>query len=85
MNLHTLSLNWNQHLRAFLRRFPHVDPKGLGAVKNRPDELSKLIAQSHELTQSEAKDELANFILIQSLARTAADYRAHNPAALAAE
>jgi len=79
-----LTENWSENLQAIARRFPHVSAQMLDPLKGELMEISRVIAQTHDLTKPEAREELENFIDLQSLARKAADFRSHDAATIAA-
>ncbi|MGB7318166.1 MAG: hypothetical protein WBC85_09395 [Planktotalea sp.] len=72
--------NWNKHLRALARRFPHADAGALGASKDGPSAMSRVLAKSHDLTVGEAREALDDFLFVQGLARDTADIRRHDVA-----
>ena len=79
-----LTENWSENLQAIARRFPHVSAQMLDPLKDELMEISRVISQTHDLTKPEAREELENFIDLQSLARKAADFRSHDAATIAA-
>lgn len=77
MGWNELAGNWSAYLRALARRFPHVDPRALSAVKDQPCEVGRILASSHDLTLNEAREVLDDFLFVQRLARDTADIRSH--------
>ncbi|MDB9708041.1 hypothetical protein OAA76_05660 [Planktotalea frisia] len=72
--------NWKFNLSAFMQRFPHTPEQALEQARIGPTALSRVIAQNHDLTEPEAREELEHFLDLQSLARAALDIRSHDPA-----
>ena len=70
--------NWNVYFTVLLRHFPYATPKALEQARIGPTALSRVIAESHDLTEPEAREELDNFLALQSLARVALDMRAQD-------
>ena len=68
------------NLSAFMQRFPHTPEQALEQARIGPTALSRVIAQNHDLTEPEAREELEHFLDLQSLARAALDIRSHDPA-----
>jgi len=66
-----LTENWSENLQALARRFPHVSAQMLDPLKDEPTKISRVIAQTLDLTEPEAREELENLIDLQSLAREA--------------
>lgn len=80
-----LAKNWNSNMRALMRRFPHADASALSRAKDAPVEMSRVVAQSHDLTEFEAREEMENWLFVQGLARDTADVRRLDAKGIAAE
>ncbi|WP_139292148.1 hypothetical protein, partial [Planktotalea frisia] len=50
--------NWKFNLSAFMQRFPHTPEQALEQARIGPTALSRVIAQNHDLTEPEAREEL---------------------------
>ncbi len=72
--------NWKANLPVLMHRFPHAKAQEFDKGKISPNALSRVIAQSHDLTEHEAREELDQFLDLQSLARSALDLRTHDAA-----
>ncbi|WP_037372325.1 hypothetical protein [Salipiger mucosus] len=61
-----LTRTWPQTLERLQRRFPHLDR---GALAQRTDKevVTAHIAERHDLTQSEAREALDDWLMFQSL------------------
>lgn len=77
--------HWNFNLQALARRFPYAASSDLKAANEEPIAISRVIAKTHDLTEPEAREELENFLDLQSLARDAADLRSRDAAMIAAD
>lgn len=78
MSWNAFAGNWNDTLRTLLRRFPHADQGQLTQSKAEPDAVARHVAQTHDLTEFEAREELQDWMFVQGLAREAADLRSHD-------
>ncbi|MGX9354362.1 hypothetical protein ACS3SW_04140 [Roseobacteraceae bacterium S113] len=56
-------------------RFPHVDDETLATI-NDPVAFVQKVAQTHDLTPLEAREEIDDLLFVESLARQASDIRA---------
>ncbi|WGW02895.1 hypothetical protein [Tropicibacter oceani] len=68
--------NWSGFLDRLRHRFPHVDPDLLADPVQDPAELTRHLAQQHDLTLLEASEELRDFLGLEDLARQACELRA---------
>lgn len=75
-----LAQNWGTWFERIRNRFPHVDPTAREELGQDQRALLAHIAKTHELTVNEAKEEFNDFLYIETLARDAPDYRAHQAA-----
>ena len=66
-----LTKNWPLTRERLLRRFPMADETQLTQAKDAPDAVVRHLAEAHHLTEFEAREELTDWIMIQSLARDA--------------
>ena len=57
-----LTESWSENLQALTRRFPHVSAQMLDPLKDEPTKISRVIAQTLDLTEPEAREELENLI-----------------------
>lgn len=85
MTWNELAANWGSNIRALMGRFPHADEGALTVVKDKPADLARALADAHDLTELEAREEIEDWMFLQSLARDAADIRTHDAALIAAE
>ena len=70
------SSNWSATLDKLRVRVPLVDVEGMLSRPRALEDLTAHIAETHDLTDGEAREELTDWMLIQSLARKAPDIRA---------
>lgn len=80
MTWNDMALNWTINLRALAQRFPYAETRDLARAKDVPDELTRVLAASHDLTEREVRAEIEDFLFVQSLARCTADFRVHDVA-----
>ncbi|MGH1577132.1 hypothetical protein [Planktotalea sp.] len=73
MNWSDLSVDWTTFLTAVARRFPYLDASLFRRSNTDLSTLVQAVAQSHDLTEHEAREELEDFLLIQSLSRDMAE------------
>lgn len=73
MNWHELSANWDNMVSRLEGRFPRIDRSQLAGRPRDSRALARHIADSHELTVTEAREALQDFIEIESLARRATE------------
>lgn len=66
-----ITANWQTSLKALMARFPYADEGQLTLHKDKPDALMRHLAQSHHLTEAEAREEMADWAFVQALARDA--------------
>ena len=76
MPWHHLSANWAALSGRLLQRFPHIDQARLSEAPRDSSALTRHLAESHDLTLGEAREELEHFLSIADLARQAPDLRA---------
>ena len=76
MPLTRQTANWSGFLDRLQHRFPHVDAGALADPVRDPAELTRHLAQQHDLTLLEASEELHDFLGLADLARQACDLRA---------
>lgn len=71
-----LTSNWDAALRQLAQRFPHMDTDAVADAPAGPDALAAHVAQTHDLTRLEAREELHDWMFVAGLARQAgADMR----------
>lgn len=63
--------HWTQISGVLLRRFPYANKHLVETYKGQPEVLTRHLAETHHLTVAEAREELRDWIMIQSLARDA--------------
>ena len=73
-----LTRNWSTHMRALMQRFPHAEAGAWQMAQHEPAEMTRVLAQSHDLTENEAREEMENWMFVQSLARDTTDVRSHD-------
>lgn len=78
MAWNNLTANWGINLHALARWFPYASKENLAVFKEEPIAMTRVIAKTHDLTEPEAREELENFLVLQNLAREAADFRSHD-------
>lgn len=76
MTWHDLSANWSAVLERLRARFPRLDPAALGEPPRDSRVLTAHLAQAHDLTLEEAREELQDFMSVEDLARQSSDLRA---------
>jgi len=64
-----LTENWTATVSRLLDRFPHADRAELLRSADAPEAVVQHVADSHHLTLTEAREEMADWAFIQSLAR----------------
>lgn len=76
MNWTDLTANWGNSIRLLKSRFPHIDEKVVQDAAQDPDSVIAHLARQHDLTDSEAREELQDWAFVQSLARQSSELRA---------
>ena len=76
MNWHHVTANWIAIRDRLARRFPHADPKTLAHPPRDKGWLARHLAEAHDLTIFEAREELEDFLSVEDLARQVMDLRA---------
>ncbi|MCT4556114.1 MAG: hypothetical protein N4A53_15640 [Pelagimonas sp.] len=76
MSWHHLSANWSALRGRLEQRFPHMDKSRLDQPPRDSAALTRHLAEVHDLTLGEAREELEHFFSIADLARQAPDLRA---------
>lgn len=71
-----LTLNWALWFKRIQTRFPHLDESAMPFLKQDRDRFEAYLADTHNLTLHEAREEFEDFLYIESLAREAASFRA---------
>ena len=72
-----LTTNWSDLRARIMNRFPNLDDGAIPFAKTNRERFEAYIADTHDLTLSEAREELNDFLFVEQLAREAFDYRAH--------
>lgn len=73
-----LTQNWSDWIARFQDRFPNLDAAAMPFAKTNRERFEAYLADTHDLTLTEAREELDDFLFIEQLAREAFDYRAHS-------
>ncbi|MGP6088358.1 hypothetical protein [Antarctobacter jejuensis] len=73
MDWHELSANWDNMVSRLEGHFPRIDRSRLAERPRDSRALTHHIADMHELTVSEAREALQDFIEIEGLARRATE------------
>ncbi|QBF31758.1 hypothetical protein [Thalassococcus sp. S3] len=72
-----LTQNWGVWFnRMKSSRFPHLDESAMPFVKLDRARFEAYIADTHQLTLTEAREEFEDFLYVEALAREAIDLRA---------
>jgi hypothetical protein len=71
-----MAMNWGEWFGRFKTRFPNLDDSAMPFVKGDRARFEAYVASTHDLTLTEAREELNDFISVEALAREAFDYRA---------
>lgn len=71
-----LTSNWSELRARITSRFPNLDDAAIPFAKTDRQRFEAYIADTHDLTLSEAREELNDFLFVEQLAREAFDYRA---------
>jgi len=59
-------------------RFPNIDDGAMPFAKVNRERFEAYIADRHDITLSEAREELHDFLFVEQLAREAFDYRSRS-------
>ena len=70
----TLSANWGTLAEKLRRRYPALEPSAIGPDTD-AQVLVRQLADAHELTLHEAREELEHFLTLEALARRAEVYQ----------
>ena len=76
MTWHHLSANWDAIVHRLQSRFPNLDRDSIAEPPRDSRALMAHLAEAHDLTLFEARQELQDFLDIETLARQASDLRA---------
>ena len=68
--------NWSLSFSRIQERCPNLDDSAMPFVKSDRARFEAYLADRHDLTLSEAREELDDFLYVEALAREAFDYRA---------
>ena len=71
-----LTSNWSDIRSRIMTRFPNLDDGAMPFAKTNRERFEAYLAGTHDLTLSEAREELDDFLFVEQLAREAFDYRA---------
>lgn len=72
-----LTTNWAEWTQRIKQRFPNLDDGAMPFAKTNRERFEAYLADTHDLTLSEAREELDDFLFVEQLAREAFDFRAH--------
>ncbi|MEP5152532.1 hypothetical protein [Planktotalea sp.] len=78
MNWNGLTTDWHNYSQTLARRFSYAKAEDLLELKAKPAEITKVLAETHDLTVREATEELQDLMFIASLARDTADFRLYD-------
>lgn len=70
-----LTKDWAVWFKRIQTRFPHLDDSAMPFLKLDRDRFEAYLADTHNLTLREAREELEDFLYIESLAQEMADQR----------
>lgn len=70
-----LTENWGLWFARMKRRFPNLDDSAMPFLKADRQRFESYLADRHDLTMVEAREELDDFLMVENLAREAFDYR----------
>lgn len=71
-----LTANMARYVPMLVQRFPNTEPDVLDLHATTADTLVAHVADRHDLTRFEARQEIDDLLFVQSLARQAGDLRA---------
>jgi len=71
MSWHEFSANWTQMIDRLKERFPEMRPGDFSAPPRDSRALTQHLAETHDLTLFEAKEELHDFLYVEGLSRAA--------------
>ncbi|MCR9126502.1 MAG: hypothetical protein NXH82_10280 [Rhodobacteraceae bacterium] len=71
-----LTQNWAIWFARIKQRFPNLEDSAMPFLKQDRQRFECYLAETHQLTLTEAREEFEEFLYIESLAREAIDYRA---------
>ncbi len=69
MNWTELTLDWAASFPRVKDRFPHLDDTALSFVKHDRTRFEAYLADTHQLTLTEAREEFADFLFVEALNR----------------
>lgn len=73
-----LTMNWSDWFARIKDRFPNLDDAAMPFAKTNRERFEAYLADTHDLTLTEAREELDDFLFIEQLAREAFDYRSQS-------
>lgn len=73
-----LTQNWGEWIARFKKRFPNLDDAAMPFAKVDRSRFEAYLAHTHDMTLSEAREELSDFLFVETLAREAFDFRARS-------
>lgn len=71
-----ITRNWKSFTDAISSRYPEVDPNALRMIRGDKGRLVEHLAERHDLTRTEADEELETFVMVQMLAGSQSHRRA---------
>ncbi|WP_050927696.1 hypothetical protein [Aestuariivita boseongensis] len=75
-----LTMNWGEWFARIKHRFPNLDDGAMPFAKTDRARFEAYLADTHDLTLNEAREELDDFLFVEQLAREAFDFRARSEA-----
>lgn len=70
-----LTRNWGDWFKRMQERFPHLDDSAMPFLKQDRGRFEAYLADTHDLTMDEAREELEDFLQVEALLREVADLR----------
>lgn len=64
-----LTKDWNNGFHKLQSRFPHLEEQAMAFAKQERSRFEPYLAISHDLTLTEAREEMTDFLFIEGLQR----------------
>lgn len=77
MDWSDLTRNWAHAFDRMKTRFPNLDDASMPFLKLDRSRFEAYLAETHQMTLREAREEFQDFLYIETLAREEAESRAH--------
>ena len=75
MSWSELTQNWAMWFARLKTRFPNLEDDSMPFLKTDRERFEAYVAEKHDLTLVEAREEVNDFLFVEQLAREAFDYR----------